>query len=153
MKKIVAVLSVILYSLLISFCSTTLSADLVILGGKIITVDKDFSIAEAIAVQDDKITFVGSNSDVKSYIDKDTKIIELNDELVLPGLIDAHGHLTGYGKSLESIDLVGTKSYDVVLKIVSEKISISGPDEWIQGRGWDQNDWDIKKFPNASKIK
>ncbi len=128
--------------------SCSKNADLVIIGGKVATVDDNFSIVEAVAVQNSKIVFVGSNKDVKKYISENTKVIELKGELVLPGLIDSHGHLTGYGKSLEQINLVGTNSYQEIIDIVKEKVKTTQPGEWIKGRGWDQNDWDIKKFPH-----
>lgn len=133
-------------------CSNQKQADLVIIGGKVATVDADFAIVEAVAIQDDKIIFVGTNEDAKKYIGNETKVIELNGELVLPGLIDSHGHLTGYGKSLEYIDLVGTKSYQEVLDLVREKEKIVESGEWIRGRGWDQNDWNIKEFPQHQTL-
>ncbi|MCJ7800732.1 MAG: amidohydrolase family protein, partial [Candidatus Marinimicrobia bacterium] len=133
-------------------CSTQKQADLVIFGGKVATVNDDFSFAEAVAIQDDKIIFVGANEDVKKYITDKTKVIELNGELVLPGLIDSHGHLTGYGKSLEHIDLVGTKSYQEILDLVKEKVKTIESGEWIRGRGWDQNDWEIKEFPSHQAL-
>lgn len=133
-------------------CSDTKTADLVIMGGKVATVDNDFSIAEAVAVQNNKIIFVGANQDVKKYISDKTKVIELNGELVLPGLIDSHGHLTGSGKALEHIDLVGTNSFQDVLDLVKVRVKTAEQGEWIRGRGWDQNDWAIKEFPNHSAL-
>ena len=133
-------------------CSNSKTADLVIIGGKVATVDDDFSIAEAVAVQNDKIIFVGTNDNAKKYIGSKTKVMELSGELVLPGLIDSHGHLTGYGKSLEHIDLVGTKSYQEVIDLVKEKVKSVESGEWIHGRGWDQNDWDIKEFPSHQAL-
>jgi len=133
--------------ILIMTC-TSKHADLVIFGGKVATVDKNFSVAEAIAIQNDKIIFVGTNKEANKYINNKTKVIELNGELVLPGLIDSHGHLTGYGKSLEHIDLVGTNGFQEVLDLVNEKVKTVEPGEWIRGRGWDQNDWEIKEFPD-----
>ncbi len=127
-------------------CTNTKVADLVIIGGKVATVDDNFSITEAVAVQNNKIIFVGTNEDVKKYITEKTKVIELNGELVLPGLVDSHGYLTGYGKSLEHIDLVGTDNFQEVLDLVNEKVKTVEPGEWIRGRGWDQNDWEIKEF-------
>ena len=133
-------------------CTNSKTADLVIMGGKVATVDNNFSIAEAIVVQDDKIIFVGVSEDAKKFINNKTKVIELNGELVLPGLIDSHGHLTGYGKSLEHIDLVGTNSFQEVLDLVNEKVKTVEPGEWIRGRGWDQNDWEIKEFPHHKSL-
>lgn len=142
----------IIIGLIIMSCSNTKTADLVIISGKVATVDNNFSIAEAVAVQNNKIIFVGTNEDVKKYITDKTKVIELNGELVLPGLIDSHGHLTGYGKSLEHIDLVGTDSFQEVLNLVNEKMKTVEPGEWIRGRGWDQNDWEIKEFPHHQSL-
>jgi len=133
-------------------CSNKKQADLVIIGGKVATVDDDFSITEAVAIQDEKIIFVGANEEAKKYIGSKTKVIELRGELVLPGLIDSHGHLTGYGKSLEHIDLVGTKSYQEVIDLVKDQVKLVESGEWILGRGWDQNDWEIKEFPQHQAL-
>ena len=143
---------IVLAGILNMSCNIQNKADLVIMGGKVATVDNDFSITEAVAVQNDKILFVGTNKDAKEYIGSTTNVIELNGELVLPGLIDSHGHLTGYGKSLEHIDLVGTKSYQEVIDLVAEKVKTAEPEEWIRGRGWDQNDWEIKDFPHHQNL-
>ena len=137
---------------IINMSCSSKRADLVLIGGKVATVDKSFSIAEAVAVQNNKIIFVGTNKEANKYIDNKTKVIELNGELVLPGLIDSHGHLTGYGKSLEHIDLVGTNSFQEVLDLVNEKVKIVESGEWIRGRGWDQNDWEIKEFPSHQAL-
>ena len=145
-------LKLIIIGIIFMSCTNTKTADLVIVGGKVATVDTDFSITEAVVVKNDKIIFVGTNEDAKGYIGSKTKVIELNGELVLPGLIDSHGHLTGYGKSLEHIDLVGTKSYREVIDLVKEKVETVKSGEWIRGRGWDQNDWDIKEFPHHQSL-
>ena len=128
------------------------AADLVLRGGKIATVDKDFSIKEAVAVRGDKIVFVGSNKEVASYIGSKTEVIELDGRLVLPGLIDAHVHLASYGAALENLDLTVTTSYQQIVDIVATKVKTVNPGEWIQGRGWDQNDWDVKEFPTHDDL-
>ena len=68
------------------------SADLILLNGKIITVDKNFTIAEAVAINKDKIIAVGSNKEIRKLANKQTKIIDLEGKTVIPGLIDAHAH-------------------------------------------------------------
>jgi predicted amidohydrolase YtcJ len=147
MGKAMSKILIILIGVIFIMSCTSKNADLVIIGGKVATVDDNFSIAEAVVVQNNRIIFVGTNDGTKKYISDKTKVIELNGELVLPGLVDSHGHLTGYGKSLEHIDLVGTNSFQEVLDLVNEKIRTVEPGEWIRGRGWDQNDWEIKEFP------
>ncbi|MEE8341899.1 MAG: amidohydrolase [Candidatus Neomarinimicrobiota bacterium] len=138
--------------IIIMSCTFQKRADLVIIGGKVATVDNNFSIAEAVAIQDDIILFVGTNKEANKYIDDKTKVIELNGELVLPGLIDSHGHLTGFGKSLENVDLVGTNSFQEVLDLVKERVKTVESGKWIRGRGWDQNDWEIKEFPHHQAL-
>ena len=152
MLKKLSVSLFIICSIVAISCSSQDKADLIIRGGKIVTMDDNNHSVDAIAIQNDKIIYVGSKGGILKYVGSDTKIIELKDELVLPGLIDAHGHLTGYGKSLENIDLVGTNSYDEVVKLVKKRIIDSDSTEWIEGRGWDQNTWDNKQFPTHQKL-
>jgi predicted amidohydrolase YtcJ len=151
MKKIFFYILVISILSIFIFCANQ-KADLVIIGGKVVTVDRDFSITKAVAIQNDKILAVGKKEEIQWLIGKNTQIIELNGELVLPGLIDAHGHLTGYGKSLEYIDLVRTNSYQEIIDLVIQRIKSSESGEWIRGRGWDQNDWKNKNFPTHHKL-
>lgn len=122
-------------------------ADLVLRGGKVATVDADFSIHEAIAVKGDKIIFVGSNKDIDEYISPETKVIELEGKLVLPGLIDSHAHLHSLGEELTYLNITGTTSFSQIVDIVAEKVKTVEPSEWIIGGRWDQNDWEDKTFP------
>jgi predicted amidohydrolase YtcJ len=74
------------------------------------------------------------------------------DGTILPGLVDAHGHLYGLGVALDVVNLVGTTSYDEVIARVRERAATAAPGEWIIGRGWDQNDWTVKEFPSAAAL-
>jgi predicted amidohydrolase YtcJ len=123
-------------------------ADLVLLNGKVITVDKDFSIRQAVAVKGDKILFTGTNREVKQYIGPGTHVIRLQGKLVLPGLIDAHAHLHSLGDQLSYLDITGTKSFDEIVARVARRVKSAKPGEWIIGGRWDQNDWADKKFPH-----
>ncbi len=123
------------------------AADLVIRGATIATVDEVFSIKEAVAVRNDKIIFVGADEGVEPYIGSNTKVIILNGELVLPGLIDAHGHIHTLGRELTGLNVTGTMSYQKIIDKVAEKVKTLKPGEWITGGRWDQNDWEVRKFP------
>src|SRR5712671_4727137 len=68
------------------------SADLILLNGKIVTVDQNFTIAQALAIKKGKIIAVGSNKEIRGLANKQTKIIDLKGKTVIPGLIDAHAH-------------------------------------------------------------
>jgi len=80
------------------------------------------------------------------------KIVDASGTTILPGLTDAHGHLYGLGLSLDIVSLVETTSYDEVIARVRERAERAGPGEWIEGRGWDQNDWPVKEFPTAAAL-
>jgi hypothetical protein len=127
--------------------SSPSSADMVLLGGKIATVDKSFSLAEAAAIKGDRIIKIGTNQEIAPYIGPNTHRIELQGMLVVPGLIDAHGHLTGYGISLTRLDFRGTTSFRQIVDMVAEKAKTTPAGEWILGSAWDQNDWDAKELP------
>ncbi|MEE9189943.1 MAG: amidohydrolase [Candidatus Neomarinimicrobiota bacterium] len=133
-------------------CGIKMPADLVLINGKVATVNKNFDLAEAVAVRDEHIIFVGDLTDGRKFIGDQTKIIDCSGMLVLPGLTDAHGHLAEYGKTLEKLDLIGTSSYAEIINIVLEKVKQVEPGEWIFGRGWDQNEWEIKEFPDHAAL-
>jgi len=137
----------LIYSAVMIYCCGPRPADLVLRGGKIVTVDKDFSFQEAVAVRKDKIIFVGSNEDVEPFIFPNTTVIELDGKLVLPGLIDAHAHLHSLGEELTSLNVTGTTSFQQIIDKVAKKVRTIKPGEWIIGGRWDHNDWEDKTFP------
>jgi hypothetical protein len=78
--------------------------------------------------------------------------LEASDATVIPGLIDAHGHVAGLGLAKLRADLVGTRSKAEVLLRLQEFARRLPPGAWLQGRGWDQNDWPEKQFPSAADL-
>ncbi|NUM31781.1 MAG: amidohydrolase [Bacteroidetes bacterium] len=96
------------------------------------------------------IKLLNDDSWKSTFISK--KIIDVESKVVLPGFIDAHCHFLGLGKTLEEVDLLGCKSWEEVIKRVIE-FSLKNPEMmWIQGRGWDQNDWSNKNFPTKTLL-
>jgi len=114
---------------------------------RIYTVNPANTIAEAIAVQGDRIVRVGSDADVLKLRASSTRVIDLSGATVIPGLHDAHGHFTGLGAFLQSLNLRGTTSYQQIVDRVRERVAKARPGEWILGRAWDQNDWADTRFP------
>jgi hypothetical protein len=114
---------------------------------RIYTVDAANTISEAIALQDDRIVRVGSDADVLKLRASSTRVVDLGGAAVLPGLHDAHGHFTGLGAFLQSLNLRGTTSYQQIVDRVRERVAMARPGEWIVGRAWDQNDWADTRFP------
>ncbi len=140
-----------LCALLLILCSCNKpKADLMIYNAKIYTVNDKFDVAEAIVVKDGKILAVGATADIRKQYSA-TEEVDANGKAVYPGFIDAHAHFFGYGESLQSADLRGTTSWDEVIARVTE-FAKTHPDGWLTGRGWDQNDWADKQFPNKDKL-
>jgi len=102
-----------------------------------------FPAANSISCADGKITSIGK--DLTGDI-----MIDLEKGVVYPGFMDAHLHLVWYGKSMEILDLVGTKSVAEITGKVSQ--DYDGSERWIIGRGWDQNDWEIIQYPNKESL-
>ena len=119
---------------------------------RIYTVDAANTVAEAIALQGDRIVRVGSDADVLKLRASSTRVIDLGGATVLPGLHDSHGHFTGLGAFLQSLNLRGTTSYQQIIDRVRERVAMAGPGEWIVGRAWDQNDWVDTRFPTHEAL-
>ncbi len=123
------------------------SADLVITGGRLYTLNPQQPIVEAIAIQEARIIYVGSSAGAESLITSATQVLDLRGLTLIPGLIDAHAHLASLGHALSELDLRGTTSATQICELVRVQQNQLPPGAWITGRGWDQNDWEIKNFP------
>lgn len=132
-------------------------ADLIVHNATIYTVDEIFSVAEAMAIRDGKIIAIGPEREILNKYSAKEKIDAMR-RPVYPGFIDAHCHFLGYGESLQKVDLTGTKSFEEVLERVIDfsnnfPVKSANPEPvegWITGRGWDQNDWEVKQFPDKT---
>ncbi|MDP2387356.1 MAG: amidohydrolase [Bacteroidota bacterium] len=122
-------------------------ADLIIHNAVVYTLDSDFSITDAIAIKDDKILATGNFEELLSLYDA-TEKTDVHGKFIYPGFIDSHCHFYGYGMGLQEINLVGTKSFKEVIERIVEFTNVHEKEEWIIGRGWDQNDWEVKEYPD-----
>lgn len=127
------------------------AADLVLRGGHIVTMESSYPAVQAIAVKAGRIIAVGANEDIQQHVGDRTRIIELGGKTVIPGLIDAHTHFLGIGSRSMQID-VGGPSKEEIIKRIAARASQAKPGEWIQGRGWDQNNWPVKAFPTRADL-
>ena len=91
-------------------------ADLVLRGGRIVTLDEQRPEAEAIAIRDGRILAVGSKADIAGYLAPSTQILELGGQFAMPGFIEGHGHFTGIGESGLILDLLTTTSWDQIVR-------------------------------------
>jgi predicted amidohydrolase YtcJ len=127
-------------------------ADVVLRGGKVVTVDSTLPEAEAIALRGHTIVAVGSNDDMEAFIGDDTEVIELNGRLALPGFIEGHGHFTGLGQKLLNLDLMNVKNFDEIVAMVGAAARDAQRDAWIIGRGWHQEKWDRMPQPSVEGV-
>jgi predicted amidohydrolase YtcJ len=128
------------------------AADLVLVGGTVYTMNPLAPRAEGVAVRDGEIAAVGSAAEVRRWVGPKTRVIELDGGAVVPGLVDAHAHLHGLGRALETLALRGVGSADAVVAQVRAAAAGRGAGEWIEGRGWDENLWPGKQLPGRGLL-
>ena len=146
MKKIIYFFT---FFLVLTSCQQQ-DADLIVINANAYTVDDAFSKVEAFAIKDGKFVGVGTNSEITiKYKSKTT--LDVQGKTIVPGLIDAHCHFYRMGLQQQKVALEGTKSYDEILeRLVAFQKEKNVP--FITGRGWDQNDWEVKEFPTKEKL-
>jgi predicted amidohydrolase YtcJ len=127
-------------------------ADLVLRGGKVVTVDDAQPEAQAIAVSGYSIVAVGSNRQISRYIGPDTEVVELEGRLAIPGFIEGHGHFMSLGNARMILDLTQAGTWDDIVAMVAEAARDAAPGEWITGRGWHQEKWDSVPTPNVDGV-
>jgi predicted amidohydrolase YtcJ len=127
-------------------------ADLVLTGGKVVTVDENVPDGEAIAITGYTITAVGSSREIDAYIGDDTEVIDLDGRLVIPGFIEGHGHYTSLGRAKMILDLTQVADWDEIVGMVEEAAQQADPGEWILGRGWHQEKWSEVPRPNVDGV-
>jgi predicted amidohydrolase YtcJ len=124
-------------------------ADLVITGGKIITMEEKLPIAEALAIRKDTIVAVGTHEQIRQYIGNTTAVLDIKGHSAIPGFIEGHGHLLQLGKSKIELDLSEARNWDEIVLLVKKRVEQAKPGEWIIGFGWHQEKWDA---PPADQI-
>jgi predicted amidohydrolase YtcJ len=128
-------------------------ADLVLINGKIVTVDDKVPEASWIAVRGGRIAALGVDpKDYKRHVGDGTEVIDLGGALTIPGIIESHGHFTGLGSSKMELDLTKARSWDDIVALVAEAAASAKPGDWIVGRGWHQDKWDRVPEPNVGGL-
>ncbi|MBR5155092.1 MAG: amidohydrolase [Clostridia bacterium] len=124
--------------------------------GEVITVDKASSIHQAIMIEDDKITFVGSTHKALKYIDEETETVDLNGCAVLPGFIDCHIHMAvaeaKSGKEIMLTSKDGIKTVSDILEKIKRAVKEALPDEWIVGSGYSQEELSEMRHITLSEL-
>ncbi|MDH3362292.1 MAG: amidohydrolase [Gammaproteobacteria bacterium] len=121
------------------------AADLILVNADVVTVDEALPHAEAVAIRGDLILAVGTSEEMSKYRGEDTEVIDLRGQMVVPGFIEGHGHYTSFGGSLMILDFRNAKSFAEIVSMVANAASSTPVGEWIIGRGWHQDKWEIKE--------
>jgi len=150
MKNIIISLSTIIMIIAGSFTQKE-KADLVIIKGKVLTIDKDKPTAEAIAIKGEKIIAVGTTSEISTLIEKNsTKVIDAGGRLVIPGFNDAHVHFGPLDPDF--IELRYTTEPSVITEKVKAQVAKSKPGELIKGGHWEHEMFIDKQWPTKELI-
>lgn len=127
-------------------CTSFEQVDLIVHNANIYSVDEAFSVHEAMAIRGDSIVDIGAENQILNKY-RSIEKIDAAKFFIYPGFIDAHSHFIGYSKHLSQLDLLNSKSEsEMHERLIKFKSGTEG--KWILGRGWDQNLWDDKKFPD-----
>ncbi len=127
-------------------------ADLIVTNARIYTVDDAHPLAQAMAVRGGRVVFVGDARGALTLKGAQTRVVDVGGRTVIPGMVDAHGHVASLGNTLAVVDLTGAASYDEIIARMVAKAKTSAPGEWITGHGWDQNRWADTRFPTHDKL-
>ena len=122
------------------------AADLVLRGGIVASMDANVVGATAVATTGHLISAVGSDEQISGWIGPATQVIELDGRMLIPGLIEGHGHLMSFGRAQQIIDLSDIRSWDQAVSRVANAVDRAQPGQWIFGRGWHQEKW--RRIPN-----
>jgi len=129
-----------------------LSADLALINANVRTMNPRQPVAEAVAIRKNKIARVGTDQEVNQLIGKSTKIISLDGDTVVPGLIDTHIHVADFGRCLLWLDLTSAESIKELRNLLKEKAKKVPAGKWVIGRGWNQNRFKEKQLLNLSDL-
>ncbi|WP_299224813.1 amidohydrolase [uncultured Psychroserpens sp.] len=144
-------LIILLFTIIIYSCTKEKqNVDAIVVNGNIYTVDDNFNKAQAFAIKNGKFIEVGTSQAIKTAYSSE-RLIDAKGQTIVPGFIDAHCHFLALGFGEQTVDLVGTKSFEEVVKRVLD-FQNDKKMPFVMGRGWDQNDWEEKAFPNKKLL-
>jgi predicted amidohydrolase YtcJ len=144
-------LTACIFSICLFSCHSKQPADLIVYHGKVYTVDSAFSKVEAFAVKDGKILATGTDENIRGEYEA-AQVVDAAGKAIYPGFIDAHAHFVRYGESLFTAQLFGSTSFEEVVDRVKKFAAAHPGQAWLLGRGWDQNKFPGKAFPDNALL-
>ena len=151
MRLVSSVTVAVIVSVAVAFARPK-PADVVFLNGNIYTGSDQQPRAEAVAIEGERVVFVGSTADARKRTGEQTRTIDLEGRTVLPGLTDAHCHIFGVGEREMTLNLEGSNTREQFLARVKERVAQTTRGEWVTGRGWIETFWNPPQFPTAAEL-
>jgi predicted amidohydrolase YtcJ len=127
----------------------SVAADMVLVNGKIVTLEDSQPQVEALAVGGNRIAAIGTSEAMKRHVGQKTQVIDLAGRLVIPGFVEGHGHFNGVGLARMNLNLMSAKTWEEIVGMVERAVKTAKPGQWIYGRGWHQEKWDVKPSPSV----
>src|SRR6478735_6566545 len=149
----IRLLSAFLVAFALATSALAQPADLVLRGGRVITVDKDWRVAQAVAIRDGRFLAVGSDAAIAPHIGPNTQVIELAGKTVVPGLIDSHLHQLFAGLNGPAVQLLNTRTVAQVQEAIGERVSRTPPGQWVMASsGWHESILDEGRMPTRQEL-
>jgi len=124
------------------------------LNGRVVTVNHNDQIAEAVLVTDKTITAVGTTDEIRASINDNTVVVDLAGRTLLPGFVDAHNHLTHQGAALGAVDFSfsNVNSISRLREVIEEAVCTTAPGKWIRGWGLNHEKFFDRREPTRFDI-
>ena len=129
-----------------------MAVDLILRNGRIYTQIGSQPWASALAIRGERVVAVGGDDEVFSLSGPGSRVVDLGGKLVIPGLIDAHVHLSWYAHFLHNVDLTWAQTAQQAAEVVAGQAQRTPPGEWVLGRSWSQDRWPDRAFPTAAQL-
>src|SRR6476620_578725 len=149
----VALLSAFFVAFTLATSALAQPADLVLRGGRVITVDKDWRVAQAVAIRDGRFLAVGSDAAIACHIGPNTQVIELTGKTVVPGLIDSHLHQRFAGLNGPAVQLLGSRTVVDVQNAIAERVARTEAGKWVMASsGWHESILEEGRMPTRFEL-
>lgn len=152
MKKLIAVLSLLLLALPSFAFSQTITADVVVRNANIRTMDDKRSVVRALAVINGRIAALGSDEEMAKLVGPKTRVIDAGGKTMIPGFNDAHLHFTEGGRQLSLVDLRSSQSPEEFAQRIKDYVGKLKEGEWVTGGRWDHENWKPANLPTKELI-
>ncbi|GAB4121993.1 MAG: amidohydrolase [Acidobacteriota bacterium] len=140
------------YLMIMAACTPDQPPDLILVNGRIVTMDASQPEVAALAVRGGRIQASGASELIREMAGPGTRILDLRGRLATPGWIESHAHFSGLGEAGLRLDLAACRSWEEIVDLVAEAARRTPPGEWIVGGGWHQEKWSASPQPNVEGL-